>query len=56
MEPYLPNHKIGIVHFAGKNNDMIRKSKNSISKIKTLDGEVIEKNLRFGKKVLHRLS
>ena len=48
VEPYLPNHKIGIVHFAGKNNDMIRKNKNSISKIKTLDGEVIEKNLRFG--------
>jgi len=48
VEPYLPNHKIGIVHFAGKNNDTIRKNKNSISKIKTLDGEVIEKNLRFG--------
>ena len=48
VEPYLPNHKIGIVHFAGKNNDMIRKNKNFISKIKTLDGEVIEKNLRFG--------
>ena len=48
VEPYLPNHKIGIIHFAGKNNDMIRKNKNFISKIKTLDGEVIEKNLRFG--------
>ena len=48
VEPDLPNHKIGIVHFAGNNNDMIRKNKNSISKIKTLDGEVIEKNLRFG--------
>ena len=48
VEPYLPNHKIGIVHFAGKNNDTIRKNKNFISKIKTLDGEVIEKNLRFG--------
>ena len=24
VEPYLPNHEIGIVHFAGKNNDQIR--------------------------------
>ncbi len=27
VEPYLPNHKIGIVHFAGKNNDQIRNNK-----------------------------
>ena len=47
VEPYLPNHKIGIVHFAGKNNDQIRNDKNFISKIKTLDGDVIEKKLRF---------
>tara|TARA_Y100001970_G_scaffold197989_1_gene240879 strand:- start:670 stop:1569 length:900 start_codon:yes stop_codon:yes gene_type:complete len=47
VEPYLPNHEIGIVHFAGKNNDQIRNDKNFISKIKTLDGEVIEKKLRF---------
>ena len=49
VEPYLPNHEIGIIHLAGKNNDNIRNNKNYISKIKTLDGEVIEKSLRFEK-------
>jgi lipopolysaccharide biosynthesis glycosyltransferase len=47
VEPYLPHHKIGIVHFAGKNNDKIRNNKNFISKIETIDGEIIEKKLRF---------
>ena len=47
VEPYLPNHKIGIVHFAGKNNDKIRNNKNFISKIKTVDGKIIDKKLRF---------
>ena len=47
VEPYLPNHQIGIVHFAGKNNNDIRSNKNYVSKIKTLDGEIIEKKLRF---------
>jgi lipopolysaccharide biosynthesis glycosyltransferase len=47
VEPYLPNHQIGILHFAGKNNDQIRNDKNFISKIETLDGDVIEKKLRF---------
>ena len=47
VEPYLPNHKIGIVHFAGKVNDQIRNDKNFISKIKTVDGEIINKKLRF---------
>ena len=47
VEPYLPNHKIGIVHFAGKNNDEIRNNKNYISKIKTVDGDIIDKKLRF---------
>ena len=32
VEPYLPNHEIGIVHFAGKNNDQIRNNKNHTSK------------------------
>ena len=49
VEPYLPNHQIGIVHFAGKNNNDIRSNKNYVSKIKTLDGEIIEKKLRFSK-------
>ena len=47
VEPYLPNHEIGIVHFAGKNNDQIRNNKHFISEIKTLDGEIINKKLRF---------
>jgi len=47
VEPYLPNHKIGIVHFAGKNNDQIRKNKDFVSKIKTVDGDLIDKKLRF---------
>ena len=49
VEPYLPNHKIGIVHFAGKNNDQIRKNKNYISKIKTIDGDLIDIKLRYNK-------
>jgi lipopolysaccharide biosynthesis glycosyltransferase len=47
VEPYLPNHEIGIVHFAGKNNDEIRNNKNFISKIKTVDGDTIDMKLRF---------
>tara|TARA_B100001250_G_scaffold287179_1_gene249035 strand:+ start:1378 stop:2277 length:900 start_codon:yes stop_codon:yes gene_type:complete len=47
VEPYLPNHEIGIIHLAGKNNDQIRKNKNFISKIKTLDNDIIDKSLRF---------
>ena len=43
----MPNHEIGIIHLAGKNNDNIRNDKNYISKIKTLDGDIIEKSLRF---------
>ena len=47
VEPTLPNHEIGIIHFAGKNNDQIRKNKNYLSEIKTLNGDVIKKKLRF---------
>ena len=49
VEPYLPNHQIGIVHFAGKNNDEIRDNKDFISKIETTDGEIVKKKLRFSK-------
>ena len=49
VEPYLPNHKIGIVHLAGKNNDDVRKDKNVLSDIKTLDNKIIKKSLRFSK-------
>ena len=47
VEPYLPNHEIGIMHLAGKNNDNIRNNKSYISKVETLDGDIIEKSLRF---------
>ena len=47
VEPYLPNHEIGIIHLAGKNNDIIRNNKNFVSKVKTLDGDIIDKTLRF---------
>ena len=49
VEPYLPNHQIGIVHFAGKHNDQIRNNKDFISKVKTLDGDLIDLKLRFNK-------
>ena len=47
VEPYLPNHQIGIVHFAGKNNDQIRNDKNFLSKVNATDGSLIEMKLRF---------
>ncbi|MBT7816292.1 MAG: glycosyl transferase, partial [Polaribacter sp.] len=47
VEPYLPNHEIGIVHFAGKNNDQIRNDKDFISKVETLEGEIMDIKLRF---------
>lgn len=47
VEPYLPNHEIGIIHFAGKNNDHVRLNKNYKSKVKTLDGDEVEISLRF---------
>jgi lipopolysaccharide biosynthesis glycosyltransferase len=49
VEPYLPNHEIGIVHFAGKNNDQIRNNKEFISKVKTIEDKVIDKKLRFNR-------
>ena len=49
VEPYLPNHEIGIVHFAGKNNDEIRNNKEFVSKIQNTEGKIIEKKLRFNK-------
>ena len=49
VEPYLPNHQIGIIHFAGKNNDEIRNNKNYISKVETVDGKIIDMKLRFNK-------
>ena len=49
VEPYLPHHEIGIIHFAGKNNNEIRNNKNFVSKVKTLNGDFIDMKLRFNK-------
>ena len=48
VEPYTPNHEIGIVHLAGKNNDDSKKNKNFLRNVETLDGEIIKKSVRFG--------
>jgi len=47
FKSYLSNHPISIIHLAGKNNDEIRLNKSFISKVKTLDGDIIDKSLRF---------
>ena len=47
VEPYLPNHKIRIIHLAGKNYNDVRLNKNLLSDVKTLEGEIIKKSLRF---------
>ena len=41
------NHKIGIIHLAGKHNDVIRLNKDHLSEVKTLDDKIIKKSLRF---------
>ena len=50
VEPYLPNHKIGIMHLAAgiwvDGKDM-RINKNMMIKIKTLGGKFLNKTLRF---------
>ena len=45
VEPYIPNHPIALVHLAGL--DDIRKDKNILSDIETLDGLQIKKSLRY---------
>ena len=45
VEPYIPNHPITLVHLAGL--DDIRKDKNILSNVETLDGLQIKKSLRF---------
>ena len=49
VEPFLPNHELGIIHLAGKNNNKIRFDKNHLSKIPTLDGTFVNKSLRYQK-------
>ena len=51
VEPYLPHHEIGIMHMAGKNNNMIRFNKEYLSDIKTLEGKIIKKSLRYNNKI-----
>ena len=51
VEPYLPNHEIGIMHLAGKEHNKIRFDRNYLIKIPTLDGKIIKKSLRYIKKI-----
>ena len=45
VEPYIPNHNIGVMHLAGLDED--RSSKEVIHQIKTLDNKIIDKTLRY---------
>ena len=50
VEPYLPNSKIGIIHLAAgiwKNNKDMRLNKEIQIDIKTIQGKIINKSLRF---------
>ena len=50
VEPYLPNHKIGIMHLAAglwKNNIDMRVDKSIEIEIKTLKNKIISKSLRY---------
>ena len=45
IEPYLPHNPIALIHLAGL--DEIRSNKDMLSSIKTLNGNVIQRSLRF---------
>ncbi|MDC0326902.1 glycosyl transferase, partial [Candidatus Pelagibacter sp.] len=50
VEPYLPNHKIGIMHLAAgiwKDKKDMRLNKEITIDIKTLEGKIVSKSLRF---------
>ncbi|MDB2363080.1 glycosyl transferase [Candidatus Pelagibacter bacterium] len=50
VEPYLPNYKIGIMHLAAgiwKDNKDMRLNKEITIDIKTLQGNIVNKSLRF---------
>ena len=49
VEPYLPNHEIGIIHLAGKTSDKSRFNKDHLVDIETLDNKILKKSLRFKK-------
>jgi hypothetical protein len=47
VEPYLPHHKIGIIHLAGKTADQYRFNKKNLINVYNLKNQVIKKNIRF---------
>ena len=50
VEPYLPNYKIGIMHLAAgiwKDNKDMRLNKEIQINIKTVQGKILNKSLRF---------
>jgi hypothetical protein len=50
VEPYLPNYKIGIMHLAAgiwKDNKDMRLNKEIEIDVKTLQGKILNKSLRF---------
>jgi hypothetical protein len=47
VEPYLPHHKIGIIHLAGKKYDEFRFNKNNLLTVMTLNNTLIKKHIRF---------
>jgi len=49
VEPYLPHHKIGIIHLAGKKYDEYRFNKNKLLDVMSLNNNWIKKNIRFVK-------
>ena len=49
VEPYLPNHKIGIIHLAGKKYDEYRFNKNKLLDVMSLNNNLIKKSIRFTK-------
>ena len=52
MEPYLPNHKIGVIHLAAgiwRDGKDMRVDKSIKIEIETLDNKKIFKSLRFSK-------
>ena len=44
VEPYIPNHNIGVMHLAGLDED---RSGNVFHKISTTENKIIEKSLRY---------
>ena len=51
VEPYLPNDTIGIIHLAAgiwKNNKDMRLNKDIKVELKTVEGKIINKSLRYG--------